>query len=112
MQNCPQFIISYYAILGINCVVVPINPMLQIEEISFILDDSNIKAIFVSTEIIDRVNTALKNINFNSISMIYVNYFDYLKKTFNAKLPDEFTKIIHNSKNTNGISCNDVLKSN
>ena len=112
MQNCPQFIISYYAILGINCVVVPINPMLQIEEISFILDDSNIKAIFVSTEIIDRVNIALKNINFNSVSIIYVNYFDYLNKKFNVKLPDEFTKIIHNTKNTNGISWNNVLKSN
>ena len=24
MQNCPQFIIIYYAILGINCVVVPL----------------------------------------------------------------------------------------
>ena len=42
MQNCPQFIITYYAILGINCVVVPINPMLEVDEICFILKDSNI----------------------------------------------------------------------
>ena len=49
MQNCPQFIISYYAILGVNCVIVPVNPMLQVDEISFILRDSNIKAIFVAS---------------------------------------------------------------
>ena len=40
MQNCPQFIITYYAILGIDCVVVPINPMLEVDEICFILKEN------------------------------------------------------------------------
>ena len=30
MQNCPQFIISYYAILGVNCVIVPVNPCFRL----------------------------------------------------------------------------------
>ena len=54
MQNCPQFIIAYYAILGINCVIVPINPMLEIDEICFILKDSNIAALFVAFDKINR----------------------------------------------------------
>ncbi len=89
MQNCPQYIISYYAILGINCVVVPINPMLQINEISFILNDSKIKAIFAATELIDNIQSALKNINI-SAPIICVNYLDYIKKRFSIKLPKVF----------------------
>ena len=63
MQNCPQFIITYYAILGIDCVVVPINPMLEVDEICFILKDSNISTIFVASDKIKVVNTSLKKLD-------------------------------------------------
>ena len=62
MQNCPQFIITYYAILGINCVVVPINPMLEVDEICFILKDTNIAALFVASDKIKVVNDSLKKL--------------------------------------------------
>jgi fatty-acyl-CoA synthase len=32
MQNSPQFVISYYAILRADAVIVPVNPMLVTEE--------------------------------------------------------------------------------
>ena len=80
MQNCPQFIISYYAILGVNCVVVPINPMLQIDEISFILEDSNVKIVFVANELIENVDLALKKLERNFLPIISISYLDYIKK--------------------------------
>ena len=71
MQNCPQFIITYYAILGINCVIVPINPMLEVDEISFILKDTNIKALFVASDKIKVVDASLKKINCTSVPYLH-----------------------------------------
>ncbi|MFP3442090.1 AMP-binding protein, partial [Pantoea sp. SIMBA_133] len=47
MQNSAQFVISYYAILRANAVVVPINPMLTAEELSFYIKDCEIKTAIV-----------------------------------------------------------------
>jgi fatty-acyl-CoA synthase len=40
MQNCPQFIISYYSILRANAVVVPLNAMLVTNELRYYAEDS------------------------------------------------------------------------
>lgn len=40
LDNCPEFIISYYAILKAGCVAVPVNYMFKPEETRFILEDS------------------------------------------------------------------------
>jgi len=47
LDNCPEFIISYYAVLKAGGVVVPINYMFKIEEAKFILEDA--KAEFLIT---------------------------------------------------------------
>ena len=111
MQNCPQFIISYYAILGVNCVIVPVNPMLQVDEISFILRDSNIKAIFAASDILNTVDTALKKINCISIPIISINYLDYIKKRFNVKLPKEFKNKCNNKNNIRKKKWKDIVES-
>lgn len=40
LDNCPEFIISYFAVHKLGAVVVPINYMFKIEEAKFILQDS------------------------------------------------------------------------
>src|SRR6185437_7237498 len=40
MQNSPQFVIAYYAILRADAVVVPVNPMNLTAEIEYMLRDS------------------------------------------------------------------------
>src|SRR5215469_4995423 len=40
MQNCPQFIIAFYAILRANAVVVPMNSMLVTNELRYYAQDS------------------------------------------------------------------------
>jgi fatty-acyl-CoA synthase len=48
-QNCPQFVIGYYAILRADAVVVPVNPMNKRDELAYYLKDSDARVI-VSTQ--------------------------------------------------------------
>lgn len=53
LDNCPEFVISYYSILKTGAVVVPINHMFKIEEVKFILEDSGAKMLITSPSFID-----------------------------------------------------------
>ena len=45
MPNCPQYIISYYGVLAAGATIVPANPMYTDRELSFILNNSDTKAV-------------------------------------------------------------------
>jgi fatty-acyl-CoA synthase len=51
MQNSPQFVIGYYAILRANAVVVPINPMNLTGELRHYVADSGARTALVSQEL-------------------------------------------------------------
>ena len=53
LDNCPEFIISYYAILKAGAVVLPINYMFKIDEARFILQDSQAAGIITSRPYLD-----------------------------------------------------------
>jgi len=48
-QNCPQFVIAFYAILRADAVVVPVNPMNRSEELRHYVEDAD-AATIVSTQ--------------------------------------------------------------
>jgi fatty-acyl-CoA synthase len=50
LQNSPQFVIAYYAILRADAMVVPINPMLLTQEIGHIVQDSGAKVLFAAQD--------------------------------------------------------------
>lgn len=50
VQNSPQFLIGYYAILRANAVVVPANPMLRTDELRYLLHDSGAHAAIFGQE--------------------------------------------------------------
>ena len=50
-QNCPQFIVAYYAILRAEAVVVPANPMWLTDELAHVARDSDARVAFVATEL-------------------------------------------------------------
>ncbi len=54
MQNCPQFVIAFYAILRADAVVVPVNPMLLTDELVHIVDDSGARIALVAQELVPR----------------------------------------------------------
>ena len=55
MQNAPQFVIAYYAILRADAVVVPLNPMLVTDELRVYVDDSGAVAAIAGQELAQRL---------------------------------------------------------
>lgn len=54
-QNCPQFVIAYYAVLRAGAAVVPVNPMSTAPEIRYYLADSGARVAFVAQELLPQV---------------------------------------------------------
>ena len=59
MQNSPQFIIGYYAILRADGFVVPVNPMLKTEELRHYAQDSGAKAVIAAQDIFPQIEPLL-----------------------------------------------------
>lgn len=51
LGNCPEFVIAYYGILRAGAVVVPINPSYTEGEISYILSNSQAKAVIADSSL-------------------------------------------------------------
>src|SRR5690606_9995299 len=43
LPNCPQYVISYYAILGVGATVVPVNPLSTETELAFLFKDAGVR---------------------------------------------------------------------
>jgi fatty-acyl-CoA synthase len=87
MQNSPQFVIGYYAILRANAVVVPINPMLVADELEFYVKDCEIKTALAGQELYDRVQPLLGYTTLRNL--LLAAYSDYLGTGFEEILPKE-----------------------
>ncbi len=55
MENCPEYIILYFAILRAGGVVVPVNTFLEPNEISYILNDSGCTMLFYSNKFLSHI---------------------------------------------------------
>ncbi len=75
MQNCPQFIVAYYAILKIGSVVVPVNPMNVTEELKHYIQDGSVKVAFASQELHQYIEPLISKSCLEHI--ILVTYSDY-----------------------------------
>jgi long-chain acyl-CoA synthetase len=53
LDNCPEFVVSYYAVLKAGAVAVPINYMFKIEEARYILEDCGARCIITSRPYLD-----------------------------------------------------------
>lgn len=73
MDNCPEYIVSYFAILRAGGISVPINNFLTPDEISFILNDSNCRFLIFNntfsshTEKVKKIIPSLKAVDFDEI---------------------------------------------
>ncbi|WP_079509027.1 long-chain fatty acid--CoA ligase [Mesobacillus jeotgali] len=87
MQNSPQFVIGFYAISRADAIVVPINPMLTADELSFYIKDCSITSALVGQELYDKVEpligtTPLKNV-------VIAAYSDYKGENLRGIVPPE-----------------------
>jgi long-chain acyl-CoA synthetase len=76
MDNSPEYIISYFAILRAGCIAVPVNTFLTPEEISYIINDSSASVLIYSDNFFSHVKDIRKKIDrlrvvaFNEISQL------------------------------------------
>lgn len=86
MQNSPQFMIGYYAILRANAVVVPLNPMNTSGEILKYAQDAGGETVLVSQELYARVEPLLGSGALKHA--VVAAYSDYLKVPTTLTVPD------------------------
>ena len=84
MQNSPQFIIAYYAIMRANAVVVPLNPMLVAEELQTYLDDSGATVAITGQELLPKLRQYAPDPLHH---VIVAAYADYVERETKLNLP-------------------------
>ena len=81
LQNSPQFIIGYYAILRADAVVVPVNPMNRTEELRHYVSDSDAAVAIAGQDVVTQL-APLK------IKTLVATYSDYLTQSTDLPVPD------------------------
>src|SRR4051812_4975029 len=85
MQNSPQFIIAFYAILLADAMVVPINPMNLTEELRHYVGDSDARVAIIGQELLAQVRPL---IGAGLHHVIVAAYSDYRTQSTDLKIPD------------------------
>ncbi len=86
LQNSPQFIIGYYAILAANAVVVPVNPMCRAAELDYIAKDAGARVAIAGTENLDQAAVLCQSGRMDHV--IAARYGDYVDPDNDLPLPD------------------------
>lgn len=84
-QNCPQYVVAYYAILRAQAVVVPVNPMNLTEELHYCVTDSGARTVLASQELCEQAEPLLGS---GDLDQLVVHaYSDYLTETTDLPVP-------------------------
>ncbi|BBB69714.1 long-chain-fatty-acid-CoA ligase [Undibacterium sp. YM2] len=86
MQNSPQFVIGFYAIMRADAMVVPVNPMLMTDELAHYIDDSGARTALVSQEIFARLQPLLGHSILQHA--VVATYSDHLTAATTLTIPD------------------------
>jgi fatty-acyl-CoA synthase len=88
MQNCPQFIVAYYAIMRANAVVVPANPMNLTEELRHYVEDAGISVTICARELFPQIEPLMGAGGLEYA--IVADYGDYVTESTDIPIPDFF----------------------
>ena len=81
-QNCPQYVIAYYAILRADAVVVPVNPMNRTEELRHYVDDSDARVAIVGQDVLREIAPL------RLTHVLPIVYSDYLEVVTDLPVPE------------------------
>ena len=85
-QNCPQFIIAYYAILRADAVVVPVNPMNRTEELRHYVADSDARIALAGSDVLRHIEPlGLEHV-------LPIVYSDYVTSATDLPIPGFVTE--------------------
>jgi fatty-acyl-CoA synthase len=82
LQNSPQFVIAYYAVLRADAVVVPVNPMNRTDELRHYVEDSDACTAIVGQDVLRHIEPLRLD------HVIVAAYSDYLPAATDLPLPD------------------------
>ncbi|MFI4932524.1 MAG: long-chain fatty acid--CoA ligase [Burkholderiales bacterium] len=85
MQNSPQFMVAFYAILRADAVVVPVNPMNLTQELSHYVRDSGATVAFAAQDIAPRMQPLLGQ---GLQHIVVATYSDYLREPTDIAVPE------------------------
>ena len=89
MQNSPQFVIGFYAILRANAVVVPVNPMNRRAELEYLIADTEAQVALCGREMLDNISELLGT---NGLREVVVSaYAEYVREPTDLALPEVVT---------------------
>jgi fatty-acyl-CoA synthase len=86
MQNSPQFVIAYYAVLRADAVVVPVNPMNLSEELRHYVDDAGTRLALIGQELLPRIAPLLGAGTLEQL--IAASYGEYADQASELAQPD------------------------
>jgi fatty-acyl-CoA synthase len=78
LQNSPQFIIGYYAILRADAMVVPINPMNLTKEVAYILGDSGARVLIAAQDQLARIEPLIGQASEHAIGQASEHAIDHV----------------------------------
>lgn len=86
MQNSPQFVIGFYAILRANAVVVPVNPMNRKAELEYLIADTQASVALSGLELVENFEGLIGEGSLQEV--IASAYGEYVTEPTNLDLPD------------------------
>jgi len=82
LQNSPQYVIAFYAIVRADAVVVPVNPMNRTEELRHYVDDAQASVAIVGQEVYERIAPL------RVPHVIVATYSDFVRAQTDLPVPD------------------------
>lgn len=82
MQNSPQWLLAYYAVLRADAIIVPINPMNRASEVKHYLEDSGASVVFCAGELLEQLTASGTDTH-----TVVVDYTDYLPSNSDYIVP-------------------------
>ena len=106
LPNCPQYIISYYAVMSAGAIVVNMNPLYTHDELKFMLENAGVKILITFDGVLPTMRPLAKELN---ISLVVTRVTDYITgmgvSTAKSLELEEgwhhFSELIENCKSTN-----------
>ncbi|WP_166261769.1 long-chain fatty acid--CoA ligase [Marinobacter salicampi] len=87
MQNSPQYVVSYYAILRADAVVIPINPMNRAAELEHYVADTRARLCLAGQELTGYIAPLLDTTDLEQV--VVASYSTYIKADTDLDLPKE-----------------------
>lgn len=111
MQNAPQFIISYFAILRANAVVVPVNPMNRSIELEHYVADTSATVCICGQELFGFIEPLLGGVS-HLERIVVAAYSDAIKTPTGLDLPAEVRAPGQAVSHPQALAWNDALSAN